>query len=377
MAQAVDKFFSGLGNAIEGVVLDGAMFLAELRLTIGDEGATKITLDVRGSGAVLPCSICTNVTMFESELDQFDDDIVTIAEFDPCKHKWHTDRSFRQAVEYVNTEYPTLNTIADATMLQKCMGINFCPRGMVATLPYFRPISSQMFDWAHIWVVHGIFQKEVGHMLTMKLFTIDEAHDYLQKFSWPRKNAVNGQDVFAKRSDKATSLQCDASQCLGLYPVLLTFLSLMSGQNPTMDKVILCFSLLCQSLDLLRLATMGFPVDCRKMLSVIIRHLRLHKELYEHVIPKMHMAVHLPFMCRSFGGLISCMVHERKHRLVKRIANDMKNTTGRNTTFAYFVCLCVLKLLVRKIIVNLLLQTCFNAHCAYNPSFWARNTSSN
>ena len=44
------------------------------------------------------------------------------------------------------------------------------------------------------------------------------------------------------------------------------------------------------------------------------------------MIPKFHWLLHFWRHLQSFGTLLSCFVHERKHRMVKRYANDVTNT---------------------------------------------------
>ena len=47
----------------------------------------------------------------------------------------------------------------------------------------------------------------------------------------------------------------------------------------------------------------------------------------DHMTPKFHWLLHFPFYLRHFGTLVSCYVHERKHRMLKRYCNDIRNTT--------------------------------------------------
>ncbi|CAE7341309.1 unnamed protein product [Symbiodinium sp. CCMP2592] len=47
----------------------------------------------------------------------------------------------------------------------------------------------------------------------------------------------------------------------------------------------------------------------------------------EYWVPKNHMTMHLPEFLSRHGRLLSCFVHERKHKLVKRFANNMKDTS--------------------------------------------------
>jgi hypothetical protein len=46
----------------------------------------------------------------------------------------------------------------------------------------------------------------------------------------------------------------------------------------------------------------------------------------EYVIPKFHYGLHLSTMLQKHSMLVSCFVHERKHREIKRFANQLTNT---------------------------------------------------
>ena len=48
--------------------------------------------------------------------------------------------------------------------------------------------------------------------------------------------------------------------------------------------------------------------------------------------PKFHWLVHLPKHLEQFKLLPTCWVHERKHRMVKRYASDVTNTTTYDRT---------------------------------------------
>ena len=50
------------------------------------------------------------------------------------------------------------------------------------------------------------------------------------------------------------------------------------------------------------------------------KHADLYKAAWgrEYMRPKHHYMLHLPGMYENLGGLISCLVHERKHRTLKK-----------------------------------------------------------
>ena len=47
---------------------------------------------------------------------------------------------------------------------------------------------------------------------------------------------------------------------------------------------------------------------------------------FEYMTPKFHWLLHFGDYAKRFGMLVACYVHERKHKMVKRYLNDLRNT---------------------------------------------------
>ena len=133
--------------------------------------------------------------------------------------------------------------------------------------------------------------------------------------------------------DEAVS--ASASQCLGLYPVLREVLKLQDIECDDAKKAVDCYYSLCTVLDLLRQANKPGAVSPRRLHRAIITHLRKFQETYgtEAWFPKCHLATHLGRMLLMFNILLSCYVHERKHKEIKRfgvmsrsVSKDLRNT---------------------------------------------------
>ena len=67
------------------------------------------------------------------------------------------------------------------------------------------------------------------------------------------------------------------------------------------------------------------------MLSKFAREIQLHLSTFlnshgsEYWTPKFHSRLHLPSMWRKHQVLLACFCQERKHRMVKRIVNQVNN----------------------------------------------------
>ena len=59
----------------------------------------------------------------------------------------------------------------------------------------------------------------------------------------------------------------------------------------------------------------------------IVRHLNLFQQAHglHRFIPKAHLVLHLATMLERHGQLVSCFVHERRRKELKRFANELDN----------------------------------------------------
>lgn len=157
----------------------------------------------------------------------------------------------------------------------------------------------------------------------------------MRKYVWPKRvgcHSATGCLVFDKYKD--WDFKCGASEGLSCYRVLRNIVAQMDlskgGRRVDLKKATAArksFLMLCHVLDLLPNTVHG-PSQADELEKSCSEHLELFKKAYggeEHVRPKHHMAQHLGSMLRSHGNLYSCFVHERKHKEIKRIADDIQN----------------------------------------------------
>ena len=87
---------------------------------------------------------------------------------------------------------------------------------------------------------------------------------------------------------------------------------------------------LMDCLDKLMLLNRGGSVEASELHETIKKYLDQFLQTYdaeEHWMPKHHCALHLAEFLKRHKCLLSCWVHERKHRLVKRFGNNVLNFT--------------------------------------------------
>ena len=146
---------------------------------------------------------------------------------------------------------------------------------------------------------------------------------------------MTGQHAFDKRSAGSGELKCSASEGLSLYPVIRYMLMQRVPDYKThaVGPAIESFFALCRALDLLQLAICdGTSPD--ELEAAIKAHLQWRLAVYGpgEFPPKCHYALHLGECWRRHGRLLSCFVHERKHKQIKKFANDSHNANA-STSF--------------------------------------------
>ena len=134
---------------------------------------------------------------------------------------------------------------------------------------------------------------------------------------------MTGRNLFAKKS---SDFKCSASEGLACFPVMRAFLQTVYRRihSAPARSCVQSFFALCDVLDLLQVSATG-QLSADSLDAAICKHFRLYLGAYgaNAVLPKGHFALHLPDSLRRHGLLLSCFVHERRHKEVKRFANQL------------------------------------------------------
>jgi len=329
----------------EGLLLNTplgpAVLFASLRVFVADAEAIKHTWDVKGHTGTLCCCKCRNVVVHTSQALEHDHSgkFLPSTEIDVRRFVPQTDRSLREAIEFLGSQKLVLGKGAFKN-LQQTLGLNHNPPGVlmcVMLMSIIKPMEMTMYDWMHVFLVSGIFQIEVGLLLqclSRELrISCKELHDFTILFRWPvrlESRTASAKNAFEKKPQKG-EFKCSASDALSIYPVLRLFLMRIALPkavgNDKANAAFRSYFSLCEVLDLLRSVQKG-NVHPDELLAAIQAHLRQFQTAYdvEHWAPKFHYALHLPAMLREHGHLLSCFVHERKHKEIKRYGQEVDNT---------------------------------------------------
>ena len=320
-----------------GVVLQTSTtpfpIFADLSALIADEAALKQTAESKGASGTIFCMRCANVVAHRSGLQDHGDVLSsTCTEF--TRFRLHTNRSVGDIMRYLSSQHGTVSQKEFQTM-EKALGYNYMPGGLLMSNVGHNIPEMIMFDWFHIYLVHGVAGNEVGLLLGRLRdngYPEQDIQDFVQTFQWPVQFAgAEAKSVLAKkREDKTAPVKAEASELLNFLPVLQLFLILFVWRDSDDSLKSCChgFFTLCRILGMLRKASQG-GLDPAALRGAIKEHCDLYLANYgpEWWVPKNHMSLHLPEFLARHGRLLSCFVHERKHKLVKRFANNMSDTS--------------------------------------------------
>ena len=249
-----------------------------------------------------------------------------------ARFKLHTNASTRELLRHLQEQEGRLSQ-ARFRELEKALGFNFRPNGLLMddVFGYAMP-ECIMFDCMHIYMVHGTVGNKVGYLLAVLRdagFTEERIGEFVDAFKWPSQfSGASPKGLLKqKRDHKRSPLRGSASEQLNLLPVLRLFILLFVWHHVPEDVQQACrrFLKLVELIEMLQSATRGISITPSALHACIVEHSQCLLQTYgdELWVPKNHMAMHLHEFLGKHGALISCFVHERKHKVVKRFGNQM------------------------------------------------------
>ena len=225
-----------------------------------------------------------------------------------------------------------LNTTA-FELRETMLGFKYNPASLlVHPRIQLRVASVMMYDWAHCYICDGLADVETGMFFkalsrtATHVSSIFEFGAYALQMTHPKDLSSLQEIMQPKRLEanlKNEHFSCSASQFLTLYPILRRYIAnIVCSRGELPDQ---CRSmLLC--LDALEMihCLKGCGVTHSRLRRAIEHHLDAYIHAYgrAHARPKCHYVLHLPDMYERHGCLLSTLVNERRHRLVKRYTRD-------------------------------------------------------
>ena len=335
--QAMELFFTG-HDFRTGLYLRtyGTLVFADIGVLVADEAAIKQALENKGASGTVLCCHCSNVIDFKSQLQWHDrsGELVSSLSTDVRSWRLHTENSVKQLIAFLQEQRSVLN-LGQFAKLEQSLGFNFRPHGLLAQ-PEWGPkfVERTMFDWMHVYLVHGVANVQCGlvvGVLARHGFSIKHMREFAQGFNWPaRLRGAAPKTVLDKRG-ASEPIKCSASELLNFVQLLRAFVLLfVCSTEPAQEvkDVVECFFLLCEILD--TYTTLPHRRhDANMLLQTVQQHLETFKRIHgvDHWTTKFHLSLHLPLQLKKHGCLVSCFVHERKHKCVKRVANHVLDTS--------------------------------------------------
>ena len=113
---------------------------------------------------------------------------------------------------------------------------------------------------------------------------------------------------------------------MALLPIIARFASRVVQRAGACPEACAAILALNDYAELLQVVPLGL-VTADQLRFAVTRFLRACQaaEWTESMTPKFHWQIHMPSHLEKFGYTPTCWVHERKHRLVKRFADDVRD----------------------------------------------------
>ena len=331
-----DLTTAGMALQFFGSTAPTVMFFAAVGTLIADEVALKSVLCAKGASGMKPCWRCMNLVAVDAPLLEHSAYLHDIATLERAQHRQHSTASLlallRDLAEIARADAPRLS------QMETLWGWNHEPHSAVLA-GLIKPVEMVMFDWMHVYLVGGLFNYELWNLLIFLKAAgvqLELLCEFVQKFTWLQKNVGDSAkrlfqiEALTKWLADADHFKGSASECLCIYPVIRVFLE---GVVPGVcGKQAESYLALCNVLDTLVSLKHGV-VDGALLDAVIVHHLACYLQAYGKVgwKPKHHMATHLAEQLWRHGFLLSCFVHERRHRLVKRHLRGRHNLNSFET----------------------------------------------
>jgi hypothetical protein len=320
---------------------DEIRFFAKLKIVVQDGGAHKSMWHARGDGATKLCLLCKN--LFTDKSNICDEDGTHLLRSNVIRTEQLEEASsneLRKVARYIASKVGTMGVDA-FTELQQSLGVTHHPHAILLDRSLdeiVQPTEILMHDW-----MHGLFVDGIANVLVYLLFeafiqkgllrVYETFSDYAATWMWPLR--LHGDHLAAifetGRRDKhraAKHIKCQASDMLSLIGVLAVFTKKVLMHVGTCNAECAAFLAFVDVVDLLT-NTQKFNVRPSALSDAVHKFLQLFTETFgfDWMTPKFHWLLHFAKLLQKLGMLLNCFALERKHRIAKRYATEISNTS--------------------------------------------------
>jgi hypothetical protein len=295
-------------------------------ITIADFLALKDVVQSLGQNALKPCPCCSNIV--KADIAEGSPTLLPLHSLERDRFALRSDQSVRNLQDSMRDQRASLSD-AKFAELESRNGYHYSPNSILNALSLqYKPISTLMFDWPHVYLLHGIVQYDMDEFMSIAraitpsnqkaIISHETLGDHVEKWTWPKRFAPC-QSAFVKGRLDAT-----ASEILSLVPVLRHFFADVVLKTPSLDALHDGATAMVALWDVLEafLCATRAAIDPAELDIRILDHLRKAQHAFgvEYQKFKHHMPLHLAKMYERSGRLINSLVTERKHRNPKRLA---------------------------------------------------------
>ena len=238
---------------------------------------------------------------------------------------------------------------------EQACGFNHDPYNMLldpSLDEVLKPVSQFAHDWMHTMVVHGVWNVTLFLLLESLVAAgvpdaVDQLGSYVALWSLPIRVGNTGMhlsDAFSKSRwksvKKAKYFKCTASDAISMYGIIAIYVTNVFLRAGYCVHECTAYVLLADLLDLLVASPHG-TVTSDMLRTTGDNFLRacVNAGWRERLIPKFHWIIHLAIELKHFGLLLTCWVHERKHKMVKRYSDQVRNTkTYEKSVLSEVIC---------------------------------------
>jgi hypothetical protein len=316
----------------------------ELGMFLQDGCAHKYVFGVKGDSGVKFCMLCKNsdLRITEACAEDSDEDVV----FTYTKRSdmsVSTDKEILDSVQRLASRKESCCS-REFKRWEKATGFNHQPHGLLLNerlrkAGVLKPASQWCHDWMHGMASNGCLVKAIFLVCTWLSAAGLNAWSLLQEFiaMWVLPASANMNrlaELFSpakvagyKRKKKFV---CSASEALALYPIVAYFVMFIPKARGICVPQCDAFLAMCDVVDLLQGVALGI-VSPALLLAAVENALELFVAAgWKHyMIKKFHWLLHLADKLREYDGCLpSCWSLERKHRLPKKYAKGIANTSG-------------------------------------------------
>ena len=197
-------------------------------------------------------------------------------------------------------------------------------------------MSSHMWDWAHLLCCDGLADVEVGLFFkrlqqSRSQSSMQEFATFALSFTLP-KCYTSLQYILApdriKNNLKKGDFSCSASELLTVLPMLQRYLTHTVLARKECERECRCLLLVLDYLErIVGMKSGRNVIDAATLQDKIEAHLQAFKEVYGEDLmrPKHHYILHLAGCFILFGCLLSTLVNERRHKVVKKFTRDRQS----------------------------------------------------